>query len=186
MPSRRDWVLNIAAASRPTLPCTIAGACPLLGSQLHVYAYRRRHRIMLQPVAKHTATAKSRKPRLYANLVVASQIIFTARRYVSAVYAVVVCPPVRPSVVRQSVCPFITSRHCIKTTALIKLVFGMEASYTTDPTLCIKEIWVSSKIRVLTSVTLSLTSDLENFAAASRSRCQQTSSSSKNCESVKI
>ena len=58
---------------------------------------------MLQPVAKHTATAKSRKLRLYANLVVASQIIFTARRYVSAVYAVVVCPSVRPSSVSQSV-----------------------------------------------------------------------------------
>ena len=56
---------------------------------------------MLQPVAKHTATAKSRKPRLYANLVVASQIIFTA--HVSAVYAVVVCPSVRLSSVSQSV-----------------------------------------------------------------------------------
>ena len=36
-----------------------------------------------------------------------------------------------------------------------------------------KEIWVSSKISVLPSGTLSQTLDLENFATASRLRCQQ-------------
>jgi len=41
--------------------------------------------------------------------------VFIARRYASAVYAVVMCPTV-------------TSRYCIETTGRIKLVFGMEAS----------------------------------------------------------
>ena len=36
--------------------------------------------------------------------------IFTARRYASAVLAVIVCPSVRPSV-----CPTVTSRSCTKT-----------------------------------------------------------------------
>ena len=45
-------------------------------------------------------------------------------------------------------------------------------------TLCYKEIWVSPKIRVLLHVSFSQIPDLENFAAASRSRCQQNSSSS--------
>jgi len=44
----------------------------------------------------------------------------SARRYDSAVYAVVMCPSVRPSVI---------SRHCIKTTGRIELHFGMGASF---------------------------------------------------------
>jgi len=40
---------------------------------------------------------------------------------------------------------------------------------------CFKEIWVSPKIRILPSETLSQTPDLENFAKASRSRYQQNS-----------
>jgi len=36
--------------------------------------------------------------------------LFTARRYASAVYAVVVCPSVHPSF-----CLSVTSRHCTKT-----------------------------------------------------------------------
>jgi len=43
--------------------------------------------------------------------------------------------------------------------------------------LCYKEISVSPKIRVLPSETLSQTPDQENFSTASRSRCQQHSSS---------
>ena len=43
---------------------------------------------------------------------------------------------------------------------------------------CYKEIWVSPKIRVLPSRTLSQIPDVENFATASRSRRQQNSSSS--------
>jgi len=41
--------------------------------------------------------------------------VFTARRYASAVYAVVACPSVRPSV---------TSRHCIETIGRIELVLA--------------------------------------------------------------
>ena len=48
---------------------------------------------------------------------------------------------------------------------------------STYPTLCCKEIWVSPKIMALPSGTLFQTLDLENFATASRSRCQQNSSS---------
>jgi len=41
-----------------------------------------------------------------------------------------------------------------------------------------KEIWLFPKIMVLPSGTSSQTPDLENFAMASRLRCQQNSSSS--------
>ena len=44
---------------------------------------------------------------------------------------------------------------------------------STFPTLCYEEIWVSPKIRVLPSRTVSQTPDLENFAMSSRPRCQQ-------------
>jgi len=47
-------------------------------------------------------------------------LIFTARRHASAIYAVVMCLSVRPSV---------TSRYCIETTGRNELVFGMEASF---------------------------------------------------------
>ena len=40
------------------------------------------------------------------------------------------------------------------------------------PTLSYKELWVSPKIKVLPSETLSQTPDLEDFATASRSRCR--------------
>jgi len=53
--------------------------------------------------------------------------------------------------------------------------FGMGLP-STYPILCCKEIWVSSKPWVLPSGTLSQTPDF-NFATASRSRCQQISSS---------
>ena len=49
--------------------------------------------------------------------------------------------------------------------------------YSTLYTLCCKEIRAPPKIiRVLPSGTLPQTLDLENFAAANRSRCQQNSS----------
>ena len=51
-------------------------------------------------------------------------------------------------------------------------------------TLWYKEMWVSPKITVLPRGTLSQTLDLENFATASRSRCQQHSSSSSTVEFV--
>ena len=52
----------------------------------------------------------------------------TARRYASAVLAVVVCPSVCPSVclsVCLSVCPSVTSRYCVKTTARSMVQFGL-------------------------------------------------------------
>ena len=94
--------------------------------------------------------------------------VFTARRYGSAVFAVVVCP---------FVCLSVTSRYYIETTGRIELGSGMEVSFH-YPTLCYKRTWVSSEIRVLPSGTSSQTRDIENFAAASRLRCQQNSSSS--------
>ena len=93
-----------------------------------------------------------------------SAIIFLPRDAMLApVYAVVPCPSVRR--------PSVTSRCCIETTGRIELVFGVGLP-STYPTLCSKEIWLSPKIRVLPSGTLSQTPDLENFATASRSRCQ--------------
>jgi len=94
--------------------------------------------------------------------------VFTARRYGSAVFAVVVCP---------FVCLSVTSRYYIETTGRIELGSGMEVSFH-YPTLCYKRTWVSSEIRVLPSGTSSQTWDIENFAAANRLRCQQNSSSS--------
>jgi len=84
------------------------------------------------------------------------------------------------SCVRPSVCPSVTSRYYIETTGRVDesreyLARRLPSTYST---LRYKEIWVSPKIRVLPSVTLSQTPDLENFATASRSRCQQHSSSS--------
>ena len=76
----------------------------------------------------------------------------------------------------QSLCVHlsITSEYCIETTGPIKLVFAIDASFHLSHT----EIWVSAKIMVLPSGNLSKTLDLENFATASRSRCQQNSPSS--------
>ena len=80
-------------------------------------------------------------------------VIFTARRYAIARYLL-------SSRVRLPVCPSITSRYCIETTARIELVSGTGLS-STYPTLCCGEIRVSPKNRVLPSGTLSQTSDLE-------------------------
>jgi len=46
------------------------------------------------------------------------------------------------------------------------------------------KIWISPKIRVLSSGTLSQTTDLKNFATASRSHCQQNSPLSSTVEFV--
>jgi len=90
---------------------------------------------------------------------------FAARHYASAVFAIVVCLSVR-----QSVCRSVTSRYCIETTGRIwaRVWHGDFLSH----------IPLSPKIRALPSGTLSQTLDLENFATASRSRCQRNSSSS--------
>ena len=63
------------------------------------------------------------------------------------------------------------------TTGRIELVLAWRLP-STYPTLCYKKIWVSQKTGVLPFETLFQTPDLENFATASRSRCQQNSSSS--------
>jgi len=65
----------------------------------------------------------------------------------------------------------VTSRCSIETDGWIKLIFGTEASFdlSTYPTLCCKEINVSTNITVLPSGTLSLTPDLNSFATARRS-----------------
>jgi len=82
---------------------------------------------------------------------------FTARRYASAVYAVVVCLSV-----------------CLSVGLLSKLVlyrndWTNRAGFlawlpSTYPTLCSKRIWVSPKISILHSGNLSKTADLEHFA----------------------
>jgi len=59
-------------------------------------------------------------------------VIFTARRYAIARYLL-------SSRVRLPVCPSVTSRYCIETTARIELVSGMGLS-STNPTLCCGEI----------------------------------------------
>ena len=46
--------------------------------------------------------------------------VFTARRYASAVYAVVMSP---------SVCPSVTRRYCNETTGRIELIVGIEVSF---------------------------------------------------------
>ena len=96
---------------------------------------------------------------------------FTARRYASAVFAVVVC---------SSVCLSVTSRYCI---IVSKRLYGsnwflswrLSITYAIQKRCC-KKIRVSLKVRLLISGTVSQTLDLENFATASRSRCQQNSS----------
>jgi len=100
--------------------------------------------------------------------------IFLPRDAMLSRYMLSSCVP--PSA-RLSVCPSVTSRYCIETTGRIGLVLArrLPSTYTT---LCYKEIWVSPKIRVLPSRTLSQIPDVENFATASRSRRQQNSSSS--------
>jgi len=123
------------------------------------------------------------KPSLYPNttplqyrtaLQGRAQRFFLPRDAMLSRYMLSSCVP--PSA-RLSVCPSVTSRYCIETTGRIGLVLArrLPSTYTT---LCYKEIWVSPKIRVLPSRTLSQIPDVENFATASRSRRQQNSSSS--------
>jgi len=81
--------------------------------------------------------------------------------------SVSVCLSVRPSV---------TSRYCIERNGRNPAGFGTEASSHLSYTLRYDEIRVSPKIRVLPSGTLSQTPDFENFATASRSCCQNNSS----------
>jgi len=97
--------------------------------------------------------------------------VFTARCYASAVFAVIVCPSVCLSV-RLSQAGVLSKRLDASSWYL---AWRLPSIY---PKLCFKEIWISPEIRVLPDGNLSQTSDLENFVAASRSRCQRNSSSS--------
>ena len=74
----------------------------------------------------------------------------------------------------MSVCVSVTSRYSVETTRLDGSSWFMTQSFAfTYLSLCYKEILVSPKIRIFTS---SQTLDFKNFAAASRSCCQQNSS----------
>jgi len=80
--------------------------------------------------------------------------------------------------VRLSVHPSVTNRYCIETTGRIELVSAWRLS-STYPTLCHKEIYeISQNLGTSIWDFVPQTPDLENFATASRSRCQQHSSSS--------
>ena len=86
--------------------------------------------------------------------------VFTARRYTSAIYAVVVCPSVC-----LSVCLSVTSWYCIETTGRIGLGF----------------LWLfAEKIRVPRknngTTRGNFAQNFENFAMISRARCPQNSS----------
>ena len=83
--------------------------------------------------------------------------------------------------VRLSARLSVTSQYCIKRLDESSWVFWLPSTY---PTLSYKEIWLSPKIRVLSSGTLFQTPEWENFARASQSRCQQHSSSSSTVEFV--
>ena len=80
-----------------------------------------------------------------------NELLFSARRYASAIFAVIVCPSV-------------TSRYCIETTGRIELVFGMEASFHPSHVHCYKEIWASPEIKVLSPGTLSQIPDFETIS----------------------
>jgi len=103
-------------------------------------------------------------------------IIFTARRYASAVYAVIVCLSVCPSACLSVLLSVsVASLYCIETIGRIERDFLAWRLPSTCPTLCCMEIRVSPKIKILPSGTLSETLGLENFATASRWCCQQYS-----------
>ena len=68
----------------------------------------------------------------------------------------------------MGLCLSVTSRSSSETGEQIGLVLAREL-HSTYPTLCYKEIHVSSKIRVLLSGILLQTLDLANFATAHRS-----------------
>jgi len=103
-------------------------------------------------------------------------VFFTARRYASVVFAVVVCPSVRLSVRHK---PALYRNYCTnRALILARRPSGRTSTYLT---LWYKEIPVSPKIRVLSSGTMFQT---QHFATANRSLCQQNTSSSSTVELV--
>jgi len=112
-------------------------------------------KLHLKPLFRPTYVSKSR---------ICNRTNYRATLYASAVFAVAVCPSVCPSQGR------VLSKQMNESSWF--LAWSLPSTY---PTLRFKEIWVSQKIMVLPSGTLSQTADIENFATASRSRCQQNS-----------
>ena len=90
-------------------------------------------------------------------------IVFTTRRYDSAVSAVVAC---------LSLCPSVTRRYCIETTGQSSWVLARRLPSAYISHRVTRKYGVSPIIRVLPSETLSQTPYLEYFATASRSRRQ--------------
>jgi len=99
----------------------------------------------------------------------ASRFFYRATLCQRSIIAVVVGLSVSLSL---SVCLSVTSRYCIETSGRIELVLAWRLPSTCF-TLHWKERWVSPNTRALPSGTLSQAPDLENFATASRSRCQK-------------
>ena len=95
-------------------------------------------------------------PRLgELNTSITSTFFFSVRRFASAVLAMALC---------LSVCPSVISRYSVKTAEEIDLDFGTEATLRLFRTV----LYVSSKIMVLSSGTLSQTLDLNNFPTTRR------------------
>ena len=80
-------------------------------------------------------------------------IFITTRWYGSAEYAIALCLSV-------------VSECCTKMAKWIELTYGMKTLFDLSYTV-FKEIWITPKIRIFPSGTLSQTLDLENFAATS-------------------
>jgi len=113
-----------------------------------------------KPAKGHCVSAKTRKT-----------FHFTARRYVSAVFALVMCPSVCPSVRHR---PVLYRKDRTRTTQA-----GFWRRGVLPPvTRCVIRKFVYLPRLDMPSRTLSQTSDLENFATTSRPRCEQNSSSS--------
>jgi len=118
-----------------------------------------RSRQITMPVPQHSSFFTGRMPFLPPNQ--QRQSTEGTRRYASAIYMLSVC---------LSVClsqTGIVSKRLYESSWVLARARSVPS---TCPTLCYKEIWLSSKIRVLASGTLSQTTDFENFATASRSR----------------
>jgi len=125
--------------------------------------------VPLQCTAKHTPVMKCKVLSAQSTLYVVTCFMLTLcycflkagewidfYRYASAVFAVVVCPPVCPSQAG------VISKRLDESSWF--LAWRLPSTY---PTLRFKEIRVSLEIRLLPSETLPQTLDLENFATAS-------------------
>ena len=81
-----------------------------------------------------TCSRRQTKRHYACTLYTSTSMVFTARRYASAVLAVIVCPSVCPSV-RPSVCPSVTSRSCTK---MVKPRIRLTTPYDSPETLVLR------------------------------------------------